>query len=474
MDSILESHLQPRNKFLGFLENRVLPLGFFAFLTGLLWLPSRGDYNRSVYLLLLIPGLILLLSKGKRLIQDAKAMHPAGWFALLFLVWYAISASWSDGDTSVAAMFKYVLYIGVLLFTSAFYARRHSEALVNIMDSASVFAAAIATYGIANYYFFGDTSFAFRVNRLADVGIGDYADFRNPILAGIYYGMFSVWLFARVCSSARSWKTPIFLLSLLLLQAYVFLTYSRTAWVGCIVAYAFCILAFRNKRSLFLLALSVSYFTILLGFVSGGLEVSAKNYYDNSLPMSSFVKKAYAEEGSDSSVIEIDVDEIKAITESTAFSGLTYRDEIWLGTLKQAFERLYFGHGADASFFVLFDNSRQRATHAHNVYIQFFYDSGLIGLVLYLASILTLLYVIYRNRTFKYVLVPSSLLLYMLVVTSADVENLILGPRQYWLMSWFPIGFILGAVRKNKVADYKVSREISYIQKSKEIGKEKA
>lgn len=106
MNNTIHYSVIDKKNILSFLETKVLPIGFFALLTGLLWLPGRGDYHRVVYLLLLIPGLILLLSKGRELLSDLRELPPIVWSIALFLGWYAISASWSDGGKSVADLLK--------------------------------------------------------------------------------------------------------------------------------------------------------------------------------------------------------------------------------------------------------------------------------------------------------------------------------------------------------------------------------
>lgn len=241
------------------------------------------------------------------------------------------------------------------------------------MDAAAVLAAAFAAYGIAHYYIFGDTAQVFRSSRLSDIGLGGFADLRNPILAGIYYGMFSVWLFVRTLERSWSLKTIVMVVAIVILNTYIFLTYSRTAWVGCVVAYSFSALLFRNKKAILLLGICSIHFLLMLALVSGGLVIGSKNV-DEPQPIqkSSRIEPVIAQENQKKLTIQFNLEELTTLTQQKSFRGLSWRDEIWKGVFEKIKEKPFIGHGADASFAIPFNNGKNISTHAHNVYLQLY------------------------------------------------------------------------------------------------------
>ena len=111
------------------------------------------------------------------------------------------------------------------------------------------------------------------------------------------------------------------------------------------------------------------------------------------------------------------------------------------------------GHGADAQFGVPFytaSGHELMGTHAHNLYLQFFYEAGLIGLLLLMSMIFCAFLVIIKNREDEIILQLAILLLFALTVFWADVQNFITGTRQYWILYWLPSGLLIGFYEKNR------------------------
>ena len=333
-----------------------------VFLSGLLLLPGRGAYINQVYLWLLIPGLVILLSRGKRLAQDAREMPATAWAAVLFLGWYAITSLWSDGESSTGDLVKDFIYITVLLFTAAFYMKRHADGMLRILDIAALIAAIATTIGLVHYYLLGDVDLVYRSHRIKDIGLGEFGDFRNPILAGIFFGTFAVWLFSRLCFRQWSFKSTVMLLGLLSLQTYIFVTYSRTAWVGVWVAFAATLVLARNKRTLLAFAVMAAHFVLMIGVASEAISFAMdepqnkapvvapktpapKTSVENKKPTQEVstnnpkpVKAAPAtppapEDTAEVPSLEVDISEIKEFAKEEQRRGLTYRETDLAGNL---------------------------------------------------------------------------------------------------------------------------------------------
>lgn len=70
----------------------------------------------------------------------------------------------------------------------------------------------------------------FRLDRL---GIGEFANYRFPVAAGIFHGALTAWAFGLASDRDTRWRTATLLFLVFVTFAlFKFFTYARSAWIG--------------------------------------------------------------------------------------------------------------------------------------------------------------------------------------------------------------------------------------------------
>mgnify|MGYP002738551998 CR=1 FL=1 len=277
-----------------------------------------------------------------------------------------------------------------------------------------------ALLSLAVNYYDNTLPLGYRKGGIYRSGVGQVADFGNTIVAGLYYSTglllaFYFYLTAR--------NNLVFLLSVIMvavIAAYVFLTFARTSWLVAGVGLIVLMLSTyeRELRGRF-------YFVVFV-------LIALLSYY-------ALTKLGY----------EVGV------------RGLTYRDQIWAESFLRIKESIAFGHGLlSETGWIYIDSPQKKVNNPHSLYLEILYQTGVVGLVLYLLFLLRslwLFFVAVRRRVYGK---TGALFLSALIGVSAgmtvDIIGWINSPNYVWLWLWVPMAcsfaFIRGLKRENAIS----------------------
>lgn len=101
------------------------------------------------------------------------------------------------------------------------------------------------------------------------------------------------------------------------------------------------------------------------------------------------------------------------------------------------------GHGLGTPFNYVWPDRDLISPHAHSLYFQQVYDSGLISLALMAAGLLGVAYKALKLRKDKWVRLATPALIFALISMMTDVERVFTRPGDYWTVFWLPIAILL-------------------------------
>lgn len=401
MDVAREDHIQGR-----WLKAVLLlmALGLFVQLAGLMFNSDGSRYATQLYLLLFIPALVLLL---KERLAIALWRQPSAYLLLALLAWVLLSAGFHEGSSKDMGYWaKIVLLLILYLFAVATLVRREAS-FTRIILLASVVVAVFAWLTL--YYQYGvlDRPLEYpevRSFRLREMGWKGLADLDHPVVAGLYLGVFAVtlcWSFIHLRLPA--WQSALLVLCGVGVLLYVLFTFSRGAWFSVAASILVLLLIYPNIKS-----------RSLLGIACVGMVAAVWFFWP----------------------------EIQA--ERTV--GLSHRDQIWANWWAHLGSFWDVGRGAGADLYFLFPNGFE-VFHAHSLYLQLWYEYGVVGVVLFVALLLSLLWKAWACRAQPLACLGMALLVFAMVAMVSDVYAIFQRPSPYWTVFWLPVGILLGLRR---------------------------
>lgn len=382
----------------------ILGLGLFVQLAGLLFNSDGSRYATQTYLLLFVPALVLLL--WRRLALDTWRQAP-GIILLCLLAWVLLTGSVNAGS-SQEPVYWLKIDLLILLYVFAVASLARHERAFNWLLAAVVTVAALFAWGTL-YYHFGvlDRPLEYNKLRFADrlsaLGWRGLADLNHPIIAGLYYGVFAVLLtYLFVGFQVRGWQAGLLAVGMLGLLVYVLLTFSRGAWFSTAAGCFAVLLLFPNIKSRTL--------------IGGGcllLLVGAYLFWP-----------------------EIQY-ELKR--------GISGRQLIWDSWAERLSEFWLLGAGAGAEFnFALPAPATFSVLHAHSLYLQLWYEYGVVGIGLFALLLLSLLWKGWVCRAEPLARLGLALLVFAMLAMVSDVYAIFHRLSPYWVLVWFPVGILLG------------------------------
>ena len=93
-----------RNNIDFIIVNKILPVGVFAFLTGMLWVGSHGRFPPLYHMLVALPSLVLLIVHPMLLAHVLKSRIVAAY--VLFGIYMSLSLFWSATEENALDMLK--------------------------------------------------------------------------------------------------------------------------------------------------------------------------------------------------------------------------------------------------------------------------------------------------------------------------------------------------------------------------------
>jgi O-antigen ligase len=392
------------NKVVGFLLV-VMSVGLFLQLTGKIVYSSGSANGAHVYVLLILPSLCVAFwfayAKQQFFSRDAGIFLG---LAAVFMAWGVVATGWGDGEFSFLYLLKRALviflYIVAIIFLVSFATVRHIKGFLLLVVMVVAVGALVSIY----YQFFVlDQAFGWRSFRLSSMGYRGWVDLGNPVIAGLYMGIFAVITLNLIAVERQAYLLAVFVI-LVVLASYIFLSYSRTTWVAGVVSAVFLLNHFRSRSLMIVAIASVLCFVIIAGF-----------YFDEFL---------------------------REITHKQ----LSRRGETWRWALNNISENIVFGHGYNHTFW-----PEKHFTHAHNFYLQTAYEQGLIGLVALFGMLSWVCRCYWKNRKDIFVCLGFSMVIYILVAMLSEIDQVITRPGVYWTIFWFPLAFTIGAVNRARL-----------------------
>lgn len=389
-----------------------MSIGLFVQLAGLLFNADGSRYATQIYLLLFVPALLLLLRD--RFAPELWRQLPA-YCLLALMVWVVAIAGLHPGsEKTLGYWLKIVLLLALYVFAVARLVtnpRRFHMVLV----AAALVAVLFAWLTLYYQLIFLDRPLEYKALRwhvrFRELGWGGLADLNHPIVAGLYYGVFAVmitWFFLAWRMTAV--RTSMLALAMLGLLLYVLLTFSRGAWFSVAAGGFVLLLLFPNRKSRGLLALGI--ILLLVAVYLFWPEIQSERRV-----------------------------------------GVNGRDQIWQNWLSLLPSFWMAGAGAGTELpFTLFGGFK--VIHAHSLYLQLWYEYGIVGICLFLALLASLLWKGWRCRSNPLALLGLGLLVFAIVAMVSDVYAIFHRPSPYWVMLWLPVGILLGVTVPDKQRDY--------------------
>ncbi|WP_262410581.1 O-antigen ligase [Aquipseudomonas alcaligenes] len=381
----------------------------FTQLAGLVFNNDSSRYATQLYLLLFVPALVLLLGQPT---AGGLWRQPPALILLALFVWVLLQAGFNPGSQKGLGQWGKILLLQ-LLYLSGVACLVRREQLFHGVAMAAV--AVVALFAWATlYYQYGVLEHPLsypevRLFRLRELGWHGFADLDHPIVAGLYYAVFAVvlcWLF--VSRQLRFWQGALMALGMLGLLLYVLFTFSRGAWFS-LAGSLFVLLLFTpNPKARSLLGLGV----LALGLI-----------------LLLFWPEIQAERS----------------------VGLSNRDQIWANWQAHLPEFWLWGSGAGAELFYRFSEA-YRVIHAHSLYLQLWFELGIVGIALFVALLLSLLWKAWTCRQQPLARLGGALLVFAMIAMVTDIYAIFQRPSPYWVVFWFPVGILLGLRRDEAAA----------------------
>jgi len=237
--------------------------------------------------------------------------------------------------------------------------------------------------------------------------IGELADFKNPIVAGIAYCNIALsGVFLLTTQLNKHIKLAI-IISIFLCIITALFTQSRTPFLGVILAFSGLTLMY-PRSSIKWWALGM--FCLLIIIMMTPL-------------WESFITR----------------------------SGTSWRPQIWVAAITHLLNEapfLGFGAGSEEHFLAERLINGTLTTHLwghpHNGFILASMQTGLLGALICISIFFTSLKSLVVNKHSNLAPLALSLILFSVAVQITDVHTIVSRPGVYWLVIWFPIGIALG------------------------------
>lgn len=389
----------------------LLAIGFFIQLSGLIFNNDGSRYATQLYISLFLPGLLLLLHQR---------LMPALWgqasaLILLALFGWVLIYAWLHPGSEKAFLRWLKLVVLLIVYLAVVSSLVRHERLVR-----SVLVAALAVAGLfawlTLYYQFvvidRQLSYeAFRWVRLWELGWNGFGNLKHPITAGLYYSVFAIiatWLF--LMPGVGGGRTLLLGVLLVGFISYILLTFSRGSWFSLGVGGLFLLLLTNSFKSRALLGLGIGLLFLMSYWFWPELQNEQR-------------------------------------------VGVNGRELIWGNWISQFSDFWLIGRGAGAEIVFLAPNGTS-FTHAHSLYLQLWYEYGVIGIVLFIFLLVSLLWKAWQCREQPLARLGAALLVFAMVAMVSDIYAIFHRPSPYWVVFWLPVGILLGVQKPERVAAF--------------------
>lgn len=372
----------------------LLAIGLYLQLAGICFIPDGSRYATITNITLFAPALVALVVFR----QNWPPFNKTAFGVLSALcAWVAFVAVFNEGSVGTPwRWLRLILYVG--LYVVAIGLVMQSETLwrgllLAVLCTAGMF----AWLSLFQALFIDNRGFGFRDFRLDSWGGHTMADFQNPIVSALYFGVVAV---IALCMSLREkgWLKVLSLFAFLGASAYCYFTYSRGVWVGLLAAIMVFLAVSLPARQFRLALWGILPLTLAGVFLlgkAGGIDAS-------------------------------------------------YRDEIFWQWWSKIDAFWLAGSGAGADPNICIDTIQRCFNQAHSLYLQFFYEYGIPGLLLLVVLIATLLLSGWRYRVRRgFAPLGLALMAFAIAVSVANYYVIFLRPGVFWIVFWLPTAILM-------------------------------
>ena len=363
---------------------------YTLFLAGFLFIPNAVDLYKY-YIAVVFPLGLIYSFRTVALVAHSKLLLAV----LLYLVYMLLTSFWSQNFTLGMLLYDISLaaYIIVFLLLTITIGIRNSADLDKILKLICVCAALSALISIPYWY----SQHRFPDSRLISMGV-----FTSPNHSSAVYGFFCVLSSCYANQSRCYLERALYISTAVILMIFVFFTQSRAGIFATLVAISLLIIFSPGNKKKILGA--------IVAFV--GIPVLFQLVY----PL---------------------------VFSRLGDISIPNRLEIWRQALDSFVAAPYFGQGIQTPFNITLSDSPYIYRSAHNTFIATVRDGGLIGLgfhlyILVIAIRIGVIEFVKRSNP-----IYLALLVLLLIYTSAATDQLIVRPREIWILLWLPIALLV-------------------------------
>jgi O-antigen ligase len=231
------------------------------------------------------------------------------------------------------------------------------------------------------------------------IRLGGIGDIYNPIIVGSTYGMLLIVLYYHVIPQKRLWMNIVYVFLSVIIFAAIILTQSRGPLLALLLSFGIGSLLTRDLKMIAVIFCIMVVSTILI------------------------------------------INKDKLVYDLIIERGMSYRDEIFMCSLRKILERPLLGFGIFSEFKCPISTG-ENIEHPHNLYLATWLYGGLVGLILMISVHIRALYLSLKKflsdkNPFFFVWV-----IYSGICIATDYDKVLDRPYAIYLFLWMALGFL--------------------------------
>lgn len=378
---------------------KILTLGVFFILAGLLFLQKNSNYHTAYYILTIAPVILFCIIRPNKINENIS--HITKIF-FIFAVWSTLSILWSDTQESMLTPIKRTLYIFCLFIS--FSIINKNDMILKVFVFAGAVIALISAYSL----------YSFQITHQPDSRFIGTGALSNPLLSSHIFGSFSALLLtASLTTKIIKVKFIYLTLGSLLILAVV-ATGSRTPLLALVATAGWLSLILKNKTSIIIMIFS----SLVLACI------------------------------------------YLLYPEAILSRGLSYRPELWSVAIEEILSKPISGYGFDSNSEFYISSLDIAFREPHNIHLSILYFTGIIGFTLWCAMHACALWACWKNKADTLFIIASVLLVYGIAAGMTEGGGLLPRPKEHWFITWIPLAFV-SALLTNKAIKLKTKESVN-------------
>jgi O-antigen ligase len=365
------------------------------------WPGTDGSLFSIIRTTLLFGSIFSILSLRKPVLDGNLFVFMLLWF-YLFLNACFIGEEQATRRLAIILVFAYV---ATPFLRDYYFCRKIIICVVGVVTFCALFS-------LVYHAVLGELNFSYRATPISGTGFKNFGEFYNTVDAGTNYApslAFATWL---SLTANRRITVIVWASCAFILAAFIYFTYSRTAWLFGMISVSILLLFMATPQAKKVVLRIVCGIAVLV--LVFGQEPILYEFTDR---------------------------------------GLTFRDEIWTYLVSKMPGYWITGHGAGMNLDSFPDGDGRTVGHAHNLYLQILYQFGLTGVILMLFSSISCIVKLFRLRTNALASLWLSVLSGGLVAMLFAMNNFVGVPNRIWIYFWLPVAGCLALVSRECRAD---------------------